>query len=119
MRNALKYQLAAVASFNPVLAADPRNEEARFDAANALFQVGVTYNTLGQWRAAEQQLSQALALLAGSSTPIDQTPENTRQLADRIRAGIATARAGTRARTVAGAARGLDSRCEAASGKTS
>jgi non-specific serine/threonine protein kinase/serine/threonine-protein kinase len=94
MREALKYQLAAVATFNPVVTADPRNEEARFDTANALFQVGVTYNTLGQWRTAEQQLSQSLALLAGSPTPIEQTPQNTRQLGDRIRAGIATARAG-------------------------
>jgi eukaryotic-like serine/threonine-protein kinase len=94
LREALKYQLAAVATFSPVLAADPRNEEARFDAANALEQAGVTYNALGQWRAAEQQLSQALAVLAGSPTPVEKVPENTRQLGDRIRAGIAAARAG-------------------------
>jgi serine/threonine protein kinase len=94
MREALKYQLAAVATFNPLLTADPRNEEARFDAANALFQVGLTHNALGQWPLAERQLSQSLALLAGSPAPIEQTPENTRQLGDRIRAEIATARAG-------------------------
>jgi len=94
LREALKYQLAAVGVFNPVLSADPRNEEARFDAANALAQTGVTYNALGQWPAAERELNQALAVLAGSLTPVDDLPANTRQLGERIRAGIATARAG-------------------------
>jgi serine/threonine protein kinase len=99
LREALKYQLSAVGVFNPVLSADPRNEEARFDAANALAQAGATYNALGQWKAAEGELHQALAVLAGSSMPVDDQPENTRQLGERIRAGIATARAGLASRT--------------------
>jgi serine/threonine protein kinase len=93
LREALKYRLAAVKIFDPMLAADPRNEEARFDAANALARTGETYIAMGRWRAAEQGLSQALAVLAGSPTPVENTPENTRQLGELIRTGIATARA--------------------------
>jgi eukaryotic-like serine/threonine-protein kinase len=93
-REALALQLAAAEVFGPMLVADPRNEEARYDAAHALTLAGETLNLLGQWQAAELRFNEALALFAASPAAAGTGQDHAREVIERDRAGLAAAQAG-------------------------
>jgi serine/threonine protein kinase/tetratricopeptide (TPR) repeat protein len=93
-REALVRQLAAAEIFGPMAAADPRNEEARIDAAHTLTHLGETLNVLGRWADAEQRFNECLALLSASASGAVPGENYASELMQRSRSGIEAARAG-------------------------
>jgi eukaryotic-like serine/threonine-protein kinase len=65
-RAALEKQLQAVSWLRLLLEADPMNDRARFDAARALSETGVTLAALGEMRQAEKNLTESLHILSTS-----------------------------------------------------
>lgn len=93
-RDALARQLAAAEIFTPIAAADPRNEEARIDAAHTLTHLGETLNVLGRWEEAQRRFDESLALLAAAAPGATTGQGYAGELSTRDRAGIAAAQAG-------------------------
>jgi eukaryotic-like serine/threonine-protein kinase len=65
-RAAVEKQLQAVSWLRLLLEADPMNDRARFDAARALSETGVTLAALGEMQQAEKNLRESLHILSTS-----------------------------------------------------
>ena len=79
-RTAFASHLKAVDLLRPAFDAAPKNDTARFDVSNAAGEAGAALIAMGELKAAEAQLTQAVSTLSGVSNIADGTPDDSKVL---------------------------------------